>query len=150
MKTFTLAFASLISLSSFAAVSPDATKPASTTVAGTAFGEKFNAGYAYAKRDSAEGTVFVVFGNGKTGGCDVKSSNETAFVGMNHPAKAGTYAGTPAQAYFTTSNLEPRSFSSFKIEVKDVTANAVQGTIEMISPKGTIAGEFNAAICPEK
>lgn len=122
--------------------------PASTSVAGTAFGETFKAGYTYAKRDPSDGTVFVFFGNGKTGGCDVTSGNETAFVGMNHPARKGTYSSTPAEAYFSTSSLEPRAFDSFKIDVKEVTEKTVKGSLEMVSPKGTIAGDFNAAICP--
>lgn len=137
-------------LTAHAAVSPasDSATPASTTVSGTAFGEKFTAGYAYAKRDPVDGTVFVMFGNGKTGGCDVTNSSETAYVGMNHPAKAGTYTATPAEAYFSNSSLEPRAFSSFKIDVKAVTPGSVQGAIEMVSPKGTIAGNFNAVVCP--
>ncbi|MEK7356697.1 MAG: hypothetical protein AAB250_09620 [Bdellovibrionota bacterium] len=122
--------------------------PASTSVAGTAFGETFKAGYAYAKRDIAENTVFVFFGNGKTGGCEVTSTNETAFVGMNHPALKGTYTATPAEAYFSTASLEPRAFTSFKINVDDVTDKTVKGAIEMTSPKGKIAGDFNAQICP--
>jgi hypothetical protein len=126
----------------------ETTSPASTTVSGTAFGEKFTAGYAYAKRDPVDGTVFVMFGNGKTGGCDVTNSSETAYVGMNHPAKSGTYTATPAEAYFSNSSLEPRAFSSFKIDVKAVTTASVQGSIEMVSPKGTIAGNFNAVVCP--
>lgn len=157
MRVKNLALATLVfSLSSGAFAAPnskpattDIPAPASTTVAGTAFGDKFTAGYAYAKRDPTEGTVFVFFGNGKTGGCDVKTSNETAFVGLNHPAAPGTYAGAPAEAYYTRSSLEPRTFTSFKIDVKTVTASAVLGAIELVSSKGTIAGEFNAAICPE-
>lgn len=123
-------------------------QPASTTVSGVAFGEKFTAGYAYARADQEEGTVFVVFGNGKTGGCEVKNSSETAFIGMNHPAKIGTYTTVPAEAHFSTSSLEPRAFQSFKIEVKSVSGRNVQGSVQLVSDKGTVTGEFNAVICP--
>ncbi|MES2963358.1 MAG: hypothetical protein V4760_05675, partial [Bdellovibrionota bacterium] len=131
---FVLMIVVILTAGADAANSPDdSVTPASTTVAGTAFGETFKAGYAYAKRDPNDGTIFVMFGNGKTGGCEVTSSNETAYVGMNHPAKAGTYSASPSEAYFSTSSLEPRAFQSFKIDVKNVTASTVQGSLEMVS-----------------
>lgn len=127
----------------------DAPSPASTTVQGTAFGDKFVAGYAYAKKDPTDGTVFIMFGNGKTGGCNATTSNdETAFIGISNPAKVGSYSASPATANYSTTALEPRAFTSFKIDVKTVTDATIQGSVQMDSPKGTLTGDFNAVICP--
>ena len=122
--------------------------PATSSLKGTSFGESFTAGYSYAVVDSGEKSINIVIGNGRMNRCFM-ISQETASVVISVPYAVGVYSdATPkTAATYDLNNGQSTPFSRYKVTVSKIAGDLINGSVELASATGSIAGAFAAKVC---